>query len=340
MSNERDLALPPRLSVIVPCHDSSAVIGGQLEALSRQVDAPAFEVICVDNRSSDDLAAAVSPWTSRLRVQVVTADLLANPGYARNVGVAHARADKLAFCDSDDHVAPTWVRDAARALDAAAIVNGGATPVADADFSHGPDHLDDLLDEQALATRPVDVALPAAPVPYPILLGGSCAVRRAVYLELGGYDVAMPYGVEDNDLALRAQQAGHEIARSSGMRLAYRSRPEGTRTAADEFRTGLRHQLLAARHHLVGRSPSLPRRWWWGLPRCLGAAVRMLVRPGSRDWRGWRHRTAFQWGLLVGRARFGWFGRPPRPRLGVGLSTQAEGNDRPAPAPAQGPVPD
>lgn len=318
-SGVSDVSNAPQISVVIPCHDSAAVIGVQLEALARQVEAPPFEVICVDNRSRDDLETALDPYRRLLDLRLVSADQMANPGYARNVGVAGARADRLAFCDSDDHVSRTWVRDAAAALEVTAIVNGGATPVRDGEFTHGPAHLDAVLDELSPLPGRVEVDVPSSPVPYPILLGGSCAFRADAYRALGGYDVAMPYGVEDNDLALRAQAAGFVIGRSTGMRLAYRSRPESEQTWRRSFRAGRLQALLSARHHLHGRSPSFAPGWWWGLPRTGAAALRMLVKPGDRDWLGLRQRAALNAGLIVGEIRHGVFRDVPTTSVGVGL---------------------
>ncbi|MGA4670222.1 glycosyltransferase family 2 protein [Propionibacteriaceae bacterium Y1923] len=302
--------------MVIPCHDSTRTIGLQLHALAQQSDAPKFEVVLVDNRSSDDLTTAAQPWRDGLDVRVVVADGLANPGYARNVGVAHARADVVAFCDSDDYVSQQWVRATANAAEQTPVANGGATPVPDAEFSRGTAHLDDLLRAEADGGG---LEVPEAPVDYPILLGGSCVMRREAYLSVGGYDVSVPYGVEDNDLALRLQDAGHVIARAYAMNLAYRIRPEADQPLSRSFRSGYLHMLLAHRHALFGRSPSLPTRWYLGLARCAVAAARMLVRPSSRDWRSLGQRAALQTGLVVGHLRFGVFGTPPDPRLGVGL---------------------
>ena len=305
----------PVVSVIIPCHNSAATIGMQLESLARQHEFPPFEVIVVDNRSSDDLRAAIEPWRNRLDVHVVTAPAHANPGYARNVGAAQARSPKLAFCDSDDYLANTWVRSADQALSHHTIVNGDSVPTDHQAFARGADHVTELTGYPAS----LDVEVPGAPLAYPILLGNTCAFQRETFMALGGFDTSVPYGVEDNDLALRVQAAGEVIGRAPGMRLAYRMRSESDETLGRAFRGGYRHMLLAHRHQLFGRSPSLQRGWYFGLVRCAGAGLRMIVRPATRDWRNLGRRTALQVGLLAGHLRYGLLGRPPKPMLGVGL---------------------
>lgn len=307
-------AATPAISVVIPCHNSTATIGLQLESLARQSGAPAFEVVVVDNRSTDDLPAAVAPWRDRLDLHLVSADDHANPGYARNVGVAHARATKIAFCDSDDYLASTWVRAASQALDQHPVVNGDSVPTDPEEFTSGADHLDELT-----AAEVAPVIIPGQAAVYPILLGNTCAFRRDFFTELGGFDVAVPYGIEDNDLALRVQSAGLVIGRAQGMKLAYRLRSESAETLVRAFRGGFRHMLLAHRHDLFGRSPSLPPRWYVGLLRCAGAGVRMVLRPAARDWRNLGRRAALQAGLVIGHLRYGMLGHPPVAQPGVGL---------------------
>lgn len=308
----------PTASVIVPCHNSAATIGLQLKGLARQVGAPSFEVVLVDNRSTDDLALAAAPWSERLDVRVVHARDFANPGYARNVGVAHAKGEFLLFCDSDDFVGSMWVAEGCAALAETPIVNGGALPVAAEEFERGADHLEKRLRQ----TEVEPLAIPGEAEPYPILLGGSCAFRREVYVAIGGYDAGTPYGVEDNDLALRAQDAGHVIAKHSAMRLAYRSRPEAEQTLRRAFSAGKLHLLVAHRHGLFGKSPSLPRGWFLELPRCAVAAVLMAVRT-PRDWPGLGRRAAMALGALGGHLRYGLLRRLPQQRIGAGLDATA-----------------
>ena len=159
-------------------------------------------------------------------------------------------------------------------------------------------------------------------------MGSTKALRREVYVQLGGYDAACPYGVEDNDLALRAQEAGFVVAHAQGMQIAYRTRPPSAITAERAYLTGFRHMLLARRHQLGRRSPSLHRGWWLDLAKCAAVAVRMAVRPGTRDWHGLRSRAAMAAGLLAGRFWYWLPGRAPARRLGVGLEDNTNQQER------------
>jgi len=62
----------------------------------------AFEIVVVDDASSDDLSTALAPYAGDPRVRSVRHATNKGPGAARNTGVAEARGRFVAFLDSDD----------------------------------------------------------------------------------------------------------------------------------------------------------------------------------------------------------------------------------------------
>jgi len=97
----------PRISVIVPVWNGATEIGRCLDALQAQ-DYPQelYEVIVVDNGSVDGTRAIVESY------QGVTLLIEPAPGSykARNLGLAHARGDYLAFTDADCTPSKNWLR--------------------------------------------------------------------------------------------------------------------------------------------------------------------------------------------------------------------------------------
>lgn len=307
----------PALSVVIACRDGEGTLELQLRALSRQHSAPPFEVVVVDNGSTVSLAPLVHRWTTHLDVRLVQADAHRGTSYARNVGVAAAAAEMIAFCDADDCVGPGFVRAAHEALQTAEVATGDGVPL-DADaFTGGLAAVWGAL----AAARPA----PGPPVAdgvdhgYPILLGGACAVRRATFEQLGGFDQAFFPGAEDNDLALRTLASGRSIALAPGMQLAERRRATPYGAWRRSYAAGRMHVRLCSVHHLWRVSPHLHAPEWW---LDLAKMPLVLLKASASDARV-RREAASRAGLRLGQAagmiRFRLARRGLRPQLALGL---------------------
>ena len=103
----------PRLSVVLPTRNRSALLARTLESLQGQtLDAAEFEVIVVDNGSTDDTRAVVERIaSSQPNVRYAHE---AEPGLhnARHAGIEAARSELLLFGDDDIRAFPTWVEAA------------------------------------------------------------------------------------------------------------------------------------------------------------------------------------------------------------------------------------
>jgi len=116
----------PEVSVIVPARDAAETIGTTLDALARQTFEDGYEVIVVDNGSTDDTVRIAE----RAGVRVLRRRRGEGPGSARNDGAAAAQAPALAFTDADCAPTPGWLAAGMRALQEADLVQGAvrATP--------------------------------------------------------------------------------------------------------------------------------------------------------------------------------------------------------------------
>jgi glycosyltransferase involved in cell wall biosynthesis len=92
----------PRFSVVIPAYNAAAYLGEALDSLIGQETALAYEIIVVDDGSSDDTAAVARgfPGVRLLRQK--------NGGVAcaRNCGIAAARSELILFLDADDRAEP------------------------------------------------------------------------------------------------------------------------------------------------------------------------------------------------------------------------------------------
>ncbi len=108
-------------SVIVPARNAAATLGATLDALAAQETDAEFEVIVVDDGSTDETAAVVE--RAPLDVRLVR-ERGVGPGPARNAGVAVAAGEALAFTDADCVPTPGWLAAGLEALAGADLVQG------------------------------------------------------------------------------------------------------------------------------------------------------------------------------------------------------------------------
>src|SRR5690242_2033878 len=115
----------PRFSVVVPTYNRAATLPRAIDSvLAQSVDD--FELIVVDDGSTDDTDAVLEHFGDRVRV-VVQAN--AGVSAARNAGAAISQAEWLVFLDSDDELVADALEKYATGADAAQLVVAGTTRV-------------------------------------------------------------------------------------------------------------------------------------------------------------------------------------------------------------------
>lgn len=105
-------AAEPDYSVVLPTRDGAARFPSVLAALAGQRDAPAHEIVVVDDGSRDDTARRLAEWAaadpSRRRALAAGGR---GPAAARNVGLAAARGRRVAYLGDDTVPDPDWLRE-------------------------------------------------------------------------------------------------------------------------------------------------------------------------------------------------------------------------------------
>jgi GT2 family glycosyltransferase/glycosyltransferase involved in cell wall biosynthesis len=97
----------PEFSVVIPTHNRRALLAEVLDALGAQRHAPSFEIIVVDDGSTD----GTREWLAGGGRHGVTVIAQPNrgPAAARNAGLAIARGRLVAFLGDDTIPAPDWL---------------------------------------------------------------------------------------------------------------------------------------------------------------------------------------------------------------------------------------
>src|SRR5216683_2768868 len=109
------------ISFIVPAHDEELLIGQALSALQHagQASGSTFEIIVVDDASTDSTAAIASEHGARV-ISVHYRQIAAT----RNAGARLARGENLFFVDADTLATPEALAAGIKALRAGAVGGG------------------------------------------------------------------------------------------------------------------------------------------------------------------------------------------------------------------------
>ncbi|MEA3076788.1 MAG: hypothetical protein QOF60_1696 [Actinomycetota bacterium] len=265
--------------MILPVRNEAGGVGRQLDALvSQSFDRP-WEIVVVDDGSTDATAAIVSSFVGRPTGPAVR--LVSRRGGrpniagARNLGVAGASSSRLLFCDGDDVVQPGWVAALVGALSEGGSIVGGALVGED-----GP--------------RVGDAGMAFA-------LGANMAVAAAVFEAVGGFDEAVPFAC-DTEFSYRAQLRGWPLVHAPSAVVLKGERSTLSRAMVQEWRWGWEGVAVYRKLRPEGMGAGS---WRASLGEVVGLVRGAPVALRSRRGRGrWARRLAFRLGRLVGSARY------------------------------------
>lgn len=190
--------MPPAVSVVIATYNYGRYLGSALASVQAQTFED-FEVLVVDDGSTDDTAAVVQSYLSDRRVRYLRTDHRGQPR-AKNVGIRAARAPLIAFLDADDLWLPTKLQRQIQLLE-----NEPAAGVV-----HAPRR---LIDEAGWELEYDSPDLPRGQVLESLFVNNfvcfsAAVVRRRVFERVGLFDEQLPLAI-DYDLWLRAARHFH-----------------------------------------------------------------------------------------------------------------------------------
>lgn len=279
-----------KLSVVIPCHNAATVLRQQLDALVGQQWRHPWEIVLVDNCSTDHLSDIVRDYACRCPdIRVVPALGRKSQAYALNVGVASARSDEIAICDADDEAAPGWVQAMGEALLKHDAVAGRIDT-----RKLNPDWL-----QTTFGHHPQQEGLQTSFYPPYFTHGGSgnFAIRRQIHTAIGGFDETIPY-LFDTEYCWRLHQAGVRLQYVAEATVHVRLRAT-LRGIYVQSRNWSQWEVLVAKKAATAQQPEL---WRWRAYMQLWLDV-MKRSPSLLTDRETRVLLAWRIGRLVGRFR-------------------------------------
>jgi glucosyl-dolichyl phosphate glucuronosyltransferase len=180
-------AASPLISVVICTHNRCEWLGAAIQsALDQRVPGGGFEVVVVDNASTDRTPEAVEPFLESGVVRYVHEGRL-GLCHARNTGWQRARARYVAFLDDDAVACPGWlaaVADAFSGMATLGVVGGPVEPIWGAPR---PSWLSDALAGGLAVLDWSDRPHPITDVRLEWLAGVNLALPVSVLAEVGGF---------------------------------------------------------------------------------------------------------------------------------------------------------
>jgi glycogen(starch) synthase len=243
----------------------------------------AFELIIISDPADPATAETLDRHAPAARLGYCAA---ANLAQARNIGLAMARGDIVAFLDDDAVPEPDWLDQLATAYGRPQITAAGGF-IRDRNGIKFQSRIV-LIDEfGADHHRPAVTQPPAGG--FLSLTGTNFSVRREAALALGGFDENYAYFLEETDFLLRLQQAGGQIAVIAGAEIHHGYAPSAVRkhNGAPKSLAAIARSKAYFCH--INRRPETA-------PETLETLLQKFVRRKTRQL--WTH-------LLLGRLRAG-----------------------------------
>lgn len=282
----------PLVSIIIPFFNRPQEVEPCLSRILAQSAPFPFEVIAVDNNSTDDTGARLREFPVR-----VVDCAVKGPAAARNAGARIARGRILVFVDSDCSVRRGWLERLVRPFvedESLTIVGGG---IRAARIDTGAEYFSDgygVLD-QALFFRGGFLA-------PPFVATANAALRSEDFARAGGFDEALRVG-EDADLCWRILAPGGKLVYVPGAWVRHAHR----RTFRELFRQarsyGAGSVAVFAKHRDSFRRRVLID-WdlWLLLPLLPWYAITEYRRQAARGAHAWQlYEALWLAGLVLGR---------------------------------------
>jgi biofilm PGA synthesis N-glycosyltransferase PgaC len=242
-----DAPLIPMISIVIPAYNEEECIGRCLESLANQDTRESYEVILVDNGSTDDTRVFAERFKRRMNLRILT-EPRKGRGIARRTGFAAARGEILLSTDADVVVQAGWIDAMTKALRR----NGVVGVVGDVQIDDCPEFINQAYN----VTRPFIAASFRVLMGYWLLNGGNSGYVRWAYKAAGGFGEYMD-AQDDTEFSSRLQRLGRTAFAFESMVTA----------SGRRFREGL---LAGA----MGYPRAFARRVLWGERRVRLANVR------------------------------------------------------------------
>ncbi len=224
-----------KISIVIATKDRAGYLDRALESLGKQIGAPAFEVIVVDNGSTDPTPQIVDHARDSLTYEIsYIFEERPNRGAARNRGISAATGELVLFVDDDIYAPPGFLAAHAAAQSEGAVVVSGP-----------------ILNVPSYRDRPKPTL---ANYSRAFFCTCNVSVNRAALGRVGGFDEQFNlYGWEDTELGVRLREQKLRAKFAWDAYLYHIKPPQGASLEVELQKTMEKAQMAA---RFVKKNPS------------------------------------------------------------------------------------
>ena len=206
MTSQKDAH--PRISVIIPTFNRADLLEMALDALCRQtLAADGFEVVVIDDGSTDHTDRVVADFTDRLPVSYARQ---ANAGIsaAKNHGLSLSRAPIVLFLDDDDVTDPNCLAEHLSTHEQYPASHYAVLGYTDLIDEVAASPLMNFVTGAGAYLFSYSALTDGAELDFSCFWGGRSSCKRMFLLEYGVFNPDFRFGAEDIELGYRLSSAG------------------------------------------------------------------------------------------------------------------------------------
>lgn len=189
----------PSVSLVIPAYNEEKYLPLCLESIKKQDYAEEYEVIVVDNASTDNTARIALDWGAK-----VVYESKRSPACARQKGAEAATGEIIAFIDADTQAPACWLSTIVSRFvrESETVVISGPYAYCDAG------RIARIASYGNFISIIIDQLFRKAFNKGGAVWGCNFAVRRSALLEVGGFDTSIKFYGEEYELSLRLKRVG------------------------------------------------------------------------------------------------------------------------------------
>lgn len=203
------LAKYPSFSIVVNTYNRAETLRQTLDSFKYLRYPGDFEIIVVNGPSTDETGDILKGYKDTIKIASIKEK---NISKSRNVGIALAKGDIVAFIDDDAVPESDWIFDLSKCYLDNSVGCAGGRVYDSTGYNFQTQYItSNRFGESSSHNTPFDSPYFPKSFAFPLCMGTNCSFRRDVLISIGGFDEEIEYFLDENDVIARVIDAGYRI---------------------------------------------------------------------------------------------------------------------------------